>query len=56
MQLVVNSTGRVYCEISAVDYLAVDRSAMSNELGKMRDEGILSFQKNHIELREAPQL
>lgn len=28
------------------DFLAVDRSAMSSELGKMRDEGILDFKKN----------
>ena len=28
------------------DYLCVDRSAMSSELGKMRDEGILEFSKN----------
>jgi CRP-like cAMP-binding protein len=32
------------------DYLSVDRSAMSNELSKMRDEGILSFEKNHFRL------
>jgi len=32
------------------DYLAVDRSAMSAELGKMRDEGMLRFKKNHFEL------
>jgi CRP-like cAMP-binding protein len=32
------------------DYLSVDRSAMSNELCKMRDEGILRFHKNHFEL------
>lgn len=32
------------------DYLSVDRSAMSNELCKMRDEGMLSFHKNHFEL------
>jgi len=31
-------------------YLCVDRSAMSNELGKMRDEGLLSFHKNVFEL------
>ncbi|MCI5902284.1 MAG: Crp/Fnr family transcriptional regulator [Blautia sp.] len=30
------------------DYLAVDRSAMSNELCKMRDEGILMFEKNRF--------
>lgn len=32
------------------DYLAVDRSALSAVLGKLRDEGILSFQKNHFRL------
>ncbi|NCB30208.1 MAG: Crp/Fnr family transcriptional regulator [Clostridia bacterium] len=32
------------------DYLAVDRSAMSNELCKLRDEGILAFRNNHFEL------
>ena len=30
------------------DYLSVDRSAMSNELRKMRDEGLLEFEKNHF--------
>ncbi len=30
------------------DYLSVDRSAMSNELSKMRDEGILTFDKNRF--------
>lgn len=33
------------------DYLAVDRSALSNELGKMRDEGILEFWKNEFVLK-----
>jgi len=32
------------------DYLSVDRSALSSELGRMRDEGILHFHKNHFEL------
>jgi CRP-like cAMP-binding protein len=32
------------------DYLGVDRSAMSHELCKMRDEGLLRFKKNHFEL------
>lgn len=32
------------------DYLSVDRSAMSNELCKLRDEGILEFQRNHFKL------
>lgn len=34
------------------DYLSVDRSAMSNELSKMREEGILVFHRNHFELKE----
>ena len=32
------------------DYLSVDRSAMSSELGKMKNEGILDFDKNHFVL------
>ena len=32
------------------DFLSVDRSAMSNELCKMRDEGLLKFEKNKFEL------
>lgn len=32
------------------DYLSVDRSAMSNELCKMRDEGLIRFEKSKFEL------
>ncbi|MGN1115343.1 MAG: Crp/Fnr family transcriptional regulator [Candidatus Ornithomonoglobus sp.] len=32
------------------DFLAVDRSAMSNELCKMRDDGKISFNRNHFVL------
>ena len=32
------------------DYLSVDRSAMSSELGKMKNEGLLDFDKNHFVL------
>lgn len=32
------------------DYLSVDRSAMSSELGRMRDEGLLTFEKNKFHL------
>ena len=31
-------------------YLGVNRSAMSKELGKMRDEGLIKFQKNVFEI------
>ena len=32
------------------DFLSVDRSAMSNELSKMREEGLLEFHKNEFTL------
>ena len=32
------------------DFLSVDRSAMSNELCKMRDDGLLEFDKNQFKL------
>lgn len=32
------------------DFLSVDRSAMSNELCKMRDEGLIEFEKNNFKL------
>lgn len=33
------------------DYLNLDRSALSKELGRMRDEGMLEFRKNHFALK-----
>ena len=32
------------------DYLCVDRSALSAELSKMQDEGLVEFEKNHFKL------
>ena len=32
------------------DYLSVERSALSNTLSKMRDEGIIDFEKNRFTL------
>lgn len=32
------------------DFLSVDRSAMSRELGKLRDEGYIKFDKNEFEI------
>lgn len=32
------------------DFLSVDRSAMSNELCKLRDEGLIEFEKNRFRL------
>lgn len=33
------------------DYLAVERSGLSAELGKMRKEGLLDFRRNHFTLK-----
>lgn len=33
------------------DYLGVERSAMSAELGRLRDEGLLTFRRSHFRLR-----
>lgn len=32
------------------DYLNLDRTALSKELGKMRDEGLITFRKNRFEI------
>lgn len=32
------------------DYLAVDRSALSSELGKLQNEGIIRFHRNHFQM------
>lgn len=34
------------------DYLSVDRSALSNELSKMKNEGILTYEKNTFILKQ----
>ena len=34
------------------EYLGVNRSAMSNELSKMRDDGLLTYNKNEFTLKE----
>ncbi len=36
------------------DYLAVDRSAMSNELSKMQRDGLITYHKNEFTLIEMP--
>lgn len=36
------------------DYLSVDRSAMSNELSKMRQEGLLKSDRSHFHLLSLP--
>ena len=37
------------------DYLNLDRSALSKELCRMRDEGLLEFEKNHFILKQLPE-
>ena len=44
-----------YSRIQLADYLNLDRSALSKELGKMRDEGILETTKNEFTLHELPE-
>ncbi len=36
------------------DYLGVERSALSAELGKMKKEGLISFRKNEFRLMQQP--
>lgn len=38
------------------DYLCVERSAMSNQLSKLQEEGILAFHKNQFEFMREPGL
>ena len=38
------------------DYLNLDRSALSKELGRMRDDGLLTFERNHFVLKQLPEL
>jgi CRP-like cAMP-binding protein len=38
------------------DYLNVDRTALSKELGKMKNEGLITFEKNHFEIQKASDL
>ncbi len=37
------------------DYLNLDRSALSKELCRMRDEGLLEFEKNRFVLKQMPE-
>ena len=32
------------------DYLSLDRTALSKELGRMRNEGVILFRKNHFKI------
>jgi CRP-like cAMP-binding protein len=34
------------------DYLSVDRSYLSNELSKLREEGLIDFEKNHFKITQ----
>lgn len=38
--------------LELADYLCVDRSALTRELGKMQEEGLLDYDKNLFELKE----
>ena len=43
-----------YSRQQLADYLSVERSGLSLELGKMRKEGLLDFHKNHFVLLQQP--
>lgn len=43
-----------YSRQQLADYLSVERSGLSIELGKMRREGLLDFNKNHFVLLQQP--
>ncbi len=52
--------GRLELEIpfnrqQMADYLNLDRSALSKELCRMRDEGLLEFEKNRFVLKQLPE-
>jgi CRP/FNR family transcriptional regulator, dissimilatory nitrate respiration regulator len=42
----------VYNREELANYLSVDRSSLSRELAKMKEEGLINFRKNRFELRE----
>ena len=43
-----------YTRQQLADYLAVERSGLSAELGRMRDDGLLEFNKSHFILKILP--
>ena len=44
-----------FSRVQLADYLNLDRSALSKELCKMRDEGLLEFDKNRFVLKQLPE-
>ena len=38
------------------DYLNLERTALSKELRKMKDDGLIDFHKNHFHLKETTEL
>lgn len=45
-----------YSRYELADYLSVDRSALSRELGALRDEGILNFKRSEFEILKPEEL
>ena len=43
-------TGVQTCALPISDYLCVDRSALTRELGRMQEEGLVLVNKNEFEL------
>ena len=45
-----NSFSIPYTRQQLADYLCIDRSALSHELSRMQDSGLIRYRKNHFEL------
>ncbi len=55
-QVVVQKSGKIkipFDRQQLADYLNLDRSALSKELGKMRKDGLIAFHKNIFEIKIA---
>lgn len=54
LQMTLQNTNRItipFDRQQLADYLNLDRSALSKELGKMKREGLLEYRKNQFELK-----
>lgn len=56
LQSIKKKVGSSYFDIpfnrqELADYLSVERSALSNELSKMQNDGLIEFNKNHFHLK-----
>jgi CRP-like cAMP-binding protein len=50
-----NSFDIPYNRQELADYLGVERSALSKELSELQKKGIITFHKNHFEIKKTQQ-